>query len=703
MKAIAKREFQSYFHSFIGSLFIATILFIIGIYVTVYNLLSGLPDLTYVLSGATFIFMIAVPVLTMRVLAEERRQKTDQLILTAPISIGKIVAGKFLALGGIFTIPILIISIYPLILNQFGEAAIRESYVTITAFYLYGLTCIAIGIFVSSLTESQVIAAVITFGLLFLGYIMTGICNILSSTGNWLTEVLSTFNLLSHFHHLASGIFDIKSVIYYLTSILLFLFLATQSIQKRRYSISVKKLQMGAYSTIMAVAMVIMVVLLNLLVGKIPAKYTNFDVTSNQLYSLSEETQQLVGGLEETVNIYVLSGESSQDTVLQKTLEQYDSLSDKLKISYVDPVVNPKFHTQYTDASVTMNSLIVESSKRSKVVDYHILYESVFDYTTYTQSVTGYDGEGQISSAISYVISDDMPKMYILEGHGELELESDFYTIIEKANLAYETINLLQYEAIPEDAECLLINAPTSDFSEDDTHKVLEYLKAGGNALIITAWTQEPMENFQKLLEYYGISLAEGLVLEGDINAYYQSPFYLLPTIEYDTVTDAVSDSFVFVPYAQGLLLPETPAEGLELTTLLSTSTEAYAKVDLTNSTDYTKQKADTVGPFVLGVKAIKTEADTSSSALIYSSEGLFTVSADEIVSGANIKLFTSSLEALVETLPAGVSIPVKSYGMNYLTMSQSSLVFTSSMITLVIPLTFLISGFLVWFKRQKR
>lgn len=183
----------------------------------------------------------------------------------------------------------------------------------------------------------------------------------------------------------------------------------------------------------------------------------------------------------------------------------------------------------------------------------------------------------------------------------------------------------------------------------------------------------------------------------------YQSPFYLLPTIEYDTVTDAVSDSFVFVPYAQGLLLPETPAEGLELTTLLSTSTEAYAKVDLTNSTDYTKQKADTVGPFVLGVKAIKTEADTSSSALIYSSEGLFTVSADEIVSGANIKLFTSSLEALVETLPAGVSIPVKSYGMNYLTMSQSSLVFTGSMITLVIPLTLLISGFLVWFKRQKR
>ncbi|MCI6554022.1 MAG: Gldg family protein [Lachnospiraceae bacterium] len=702
MRAIAKREFQSYFHSFIGCLFIVAVLFITGIYTTVYNLLSGLPDLTYVLSGVCFIFIIAVPLLTMRVLAEERRQRTDQLILTAPVSVGNIVAGKFLALGGIFTIPILIISVYPLILNQFGKAALLESYVSLAAFYLYGLTCIAIGIFVSSLTESQVIAAVITFALLFLGYMMRGICNMISAGGNWLTKLLGAFDLLSHYENLASGIFDVKSLVYYLTLIFLFLFLTAQSIQKRRYSISVKKFKMGAYSSVMIAAMVAAAVLVNLFVGEIPARYTTFDATSNRLYSLSEETKALAEGLEEKISIYVLANEGSQDTTLQKTLEQYAALSDQIEVSYVDPVVNPKFHTQYTDASITRNSLIVESGKRSRVIDYSSVYETSFDYSTYSQIVTGYDGEGQITSAISYVISDDMPKMYLLEGHGEIVFESDFYAAIEKANIDYETINLLQHEAIPEDAECIVINAPASDFSEDDTNKVLDYLKAGGNALIITAWTRENMSNFHKILEYYGVSMAEGLVLEGDMDAYYQSPFYILPTVEYDSVTDSVSGSFIFAPYAQGLLLPEEPEEGLELTTLLSTSQESYTKSDLESLTEYTRQETDVSGPFVLGVKAVKTEGDSSSAALIYSSESLFTSSADAMVSGANRKLFSSSLEELAEAIPTGVAVPAKSYDTEYLTLTQSNVVLMGCTITLVIPLAILTGGFLVWLKRRK-
>ncbi len=701
MIAIFKKEFLSYFHSFIGSLFIGVILFITGIYVTVYDLLSGYPNIAYALNGVLFIFIICVPILTMRVLAEERKQKTDQLLLTAPVSVGKIVIGKFLALAAIYSIPVLVICAYPPVLNCFGEVPMLQSYISILAFYLYGLTCIAICVFVSSLTESQVIAAVLSFGLLFLGNMMTGICGMISSTGNWLTKILSAFNLVTRFNALVQGTFDVKAVVYFVTLIAVFLFLTTQSIQKRRYSVSVKKMKMGAYSVTMTAVTVAGAVLLNLFVAEIPANYTTIDVTSQKLYSLSAETKELVKNLNEEVQIYVLAGESTQDTTVQKTLEQYQVLSDQIKISYVDPMVNPKFYTQYTDAVISQNSLIVESSKRSKVIDYDSIYERTIDYTTYTQSVTGYDGEGQLTSAIAYVTSDDMPKMYLLEGHGELSFETSFYDTIEKANIEYETINLLQHETVPEDAECIVINAPTSDFSEDDTNKVLEYLQKGGNALIITTWTTEDMTNFHKILDYYELTVADGLVLEADPNAYYQSPFYLLPTVSSDAMMDSIAGSFIFVPYVQGLLLPETTRDDLELTTLLSSSEEAYAKADVNNTMDYAKGENDVEGPFALGVRAVKQSGDTESVALIYASENIFTDAADVMVSGMNMKLFAAGLDELAEST-VSVAIPVKNYEMNYLTVNQTNVVWIGLLITVVIPFAILISGFILWFRRRR-
>ncbi|NLL76987.1 MAG: ABC transporter permease [Clostridiales bacterium] len=701
MAAIFKREFKSYFHSFIGSLFIGIVLCITGIYVTVYNLLSGYPKLSYALSGIIFIFIISVPILTMRILAEEKRQKTDQLILTAPISVGKIVAGKFLALGVVFTIPVLVICVYPLVLSGFGTVFFLESYIAVFAFYLYGLTCIAIGVFISSLTESQVIAAVISFAVLFLGYVMAGICNMISSTGNILTKILGAFDLIARFNNLVEGTFDLKSVVYYISIILLVLFLTTQSIQKRRYSVSVNSLKMGAYSSALVTISIIVAVFLNLLVAEIPSKYTTFDVTSNKLFTLSDETEELLSNLQENVTIYVLSNESSQDTTLKKTLEQYKELSKHVNISYVDPLVNPKFYTQYTDASVSRNSLIVVSDKRSKVVDYGSVYETSVNYTTYESTVTGYDGEGQITSAIAYVTSDNMPKMYILEGHGELAFETDFNDTIAKANIDYESINLLQHDSIPEDAEGIIINSPTSDFSEDDTNKVLDYLQKGGNAFIISTWTEKDMTNFHKILDYYSVSVADGLVLEGAEGAYYQSPFYILPVIESDTITSSLGDTFIFAPYAQGFVLPEETEEGLSLTPLLSTSDQSYARADVDSTTDYAKQETDVAGPFTLGVKAVKTNGGAESTAVIYSSENLFTDAANAMVSGANMKLFAGSLGELTEETE-GIAVPAKSYEEGYLTIPQSYIILIGLLITVIIPLAVLAGGFIVWFKRRK-
>ena len=230
MKAILKRELKAYFQTVIGWLFIAATLALFGLYFYVYNMYYGSPDITSTLSAITFVFLITVPVLTMRSLAEDRKNKTDQLILTAPVSVEKIVAAKFLATAGVFTACVLIICISPLIMSIFGTVAYAQSYVGVLGFWLYGLACIAIGTFVSSLTESVVISAVLTFVMLFLGYMMSSITNLISSTGNLLTKILGCYDLMTHMDNLLSGILDISGIVYYVTLIILFLFLTVQSI-----------------------------------------------------------------------------------------------------------------------------------------------------------------------------------------------------------------------------------------------------------------------------------------------------------------------------------------------------------------------------------------------------------------------------------------------------------------------------------------
>lgn len=703
MRAIYKRELKAYFQSFLGFLFMAAILFLTGLYFTVYNLMSGYPYFNYVISSVVFVFLISIPVLTMRILAEERKQKTDQMILTAPVTVGAVAAGKFLALLTIFAIPTAIISFYPLILGFFGSVPYGETYLGILGFFLYGAACISVGILISSLTESQVISAVLTFAFLFLGYVMYGICNLISSSGNLLTRLLGSLDMYSRFSSLLNGTLDIPAVIYFMSFTVLMLFLTVQSIQKRRYSVSVKSLTAGAYSTGLIAIVTGLVVIVNLVAAELPANIAKVDVTDSRIFSLTSTTKEFVKEMKEEVTIYVLAAEGSQDTVLGTTLERYDELSDKIHLEYVDPAINPRFYTQYTTASVTANSLIVVSDKRSRVIDYGDIYETSVDYTTYSSTTTGYDGEGQITSALDFVTSDDMPKIYLTEGHGELELGSTFTDAITKENIDYESINLMNYDAVPEDAQCLIIDAPTSDFSRDDAQKVLDYLNQGGNAIVISTWTDTEMPNFHKIIDAFGLSVTEGLVIETNTNHYYQAQFYLLPKIEYNDITSELYNSYyVFAPYAQGIRVPDEEDGEIAYSTLLSTSDDAFMRKDLENEEDFKKTEADEAGPFALGVRAVKTLEEGESTLLLYSCENLFTDNANQMVSGANLQLFGKSVSSLTES-SVSVSVPVKSYDISTLLVPQTQLLILALCTTVLLPLVCILAGFIIWLRRRKR
>ena len=183
MTAVYKRELKSYLTSMVGYLFIFFVLIVTGIYFSAYQLAAAYPKFEYTLSALTFIFLIGVPILSMRVLAEERKQKTDQLLLTSPVSVGSIVMGKYLALVTVYAIPVLVMCAYPLIMSKFGAVFLSSAHMAILGFFPSWLRqTLQSAYFMSALTESQVVAAVLTFVLLFAFYMMGGISSFFSQT-----------------------------------------------------------------------------------------------------------------------------------------------------------------------------------------------------------------------------------------------------------------------------------------------------------------------------------------------------------------------------------------------------------------------------------------------------------------------------------------------------------------------------------------
>lgn len=287
MVAIYKRELKAYLTSMTGYIFMAFIMFLVGIYFTAYNLTYGYAYFGYVLSASVFAFLIVVPILTMRLLAEEKRQKTDQILLTAPVKVMDIILGKYLAILTIFTIPVVLFCFYPLILSSFGTVSFSMAYTSIVGYFFLGAAYLAIGMFISSLTESQVIAAVLAFGALLVSYMITGLTQFISSTAfasfmgftiiiviigviaysmtknyafaagtalvlecittvlylidstlfaSSIVKILNVIDLASRYENFVNGIFDLTGIVYYLSVILIFIFLTVQSLQKRRWS-----------------------------------------------------------------------------------------------------------------------------------------------------------------------------------------------------------------------------------------------------------------------------------------------------------------------------------------------------------------------------------------------------------------------------------------------------------------------------------
>lgn len=237
MLAVYRRELQAYFLTPLGYVFMGSFLLVQGVFFAFGNILSASSSFSTMFSNLTFIFMLVVPILTMRLMSDERRNKTDQLLLTSPASLWSVVIGKFLAACTVFLITLCITGVYVAILSFYGNIAFGEVLVNYVGFFLTGCCLIAVGLFISSLTESQVTASIATFGVILLLYLLDSMIPLITVDFlGWLVVALNWLSVFQRFSNFALGIFSLTGVIYMISFAFVFLFLTVQAIEKRRWS-----------------------------------------------------------------------------------------------------------------------------------------------------------------------------------------------------------------------------------------------------------------------------------------------------------------------------------------------------------------------------------------------------------------------------------------------------------------------------------
>ena len=475
-------------------------------------------------------------------------------------------------------------------------------------------------------------------------------------------------------------------------------------------SVSTRAFRVGGYS-VLAVAIVLAIAIAaNLLIGAIPTQYTQLDTTSNDLYSISEQTEAVLGALEDDVEVYWIVRDGQEDATLKVLLQRYASMSDHLTVTQKDPDVYPTFVQQYTD-SVTDNSLVVVCGDRSRYVDYYDIYE--YDMSNYYYSGSydvSFAGESALTSAIDYVTSDNLPTVYTLTGHGESELSTDYASAVADENIQTEELSLLTLDAVPEDADAILIYAPQSDISAEEADMLTAWLQKGGKLFLIT----DPLEsgdeltNLQSVMQAYGVTAQPGIVVEGNQDHYaWGTPYYLLPTENSHTITDPLRSEgyYILLPIAQGLTVSDELPDGVSVTELLTTSSAAFSKVAGYDLTTYEKEDGDIDGPFALAV-AIEAESDTDEAAQIVwiSSASILDDSANQMVSGGNRDLFLNALSWLCGQDDEGsLTIRSMSLSYDYLTIPTGTVSLLTVLSIGIIPLCYLGIGIYIHIRRKRR
>lgn len=459
--------------------------------------------------------------------------------------------------------------------------------------------------------------------------------------------------------------------------------------------------QGGTYSLAVTVIVLAILIAVNFFVSALPTTLTQYDISSAKLYSITSNTKVVVNALDKDVTIYWIVQSDEEDDILENLLGKYESLSEHIEVVKKNPDIYPTFAQQYTSETVQNNSLVVECGERSRFISYGDIYLYETNMNSYSYDVS-FDGEGAITSAIDYVVSEDLPKVYVLEGHGETELPAAFSEQLEKENIELSTFSLLTADSIPEDADGILIYAPSSDISEEEKGLLDEYVSGGGQLVVMAGPAEDgTLTNLYSILADYGVEAAEGIAIDTDRGHFaFQAPYVLLPDIASSEITDPLIEEryYAIMPIAQGLIVGEDTGTAT-VTELLTTSEASFSKISGYALSSYEKEEGDIDGPFAVAV-SVENEKEGK---IIWFASSLFL---DEMYnaysSGANLDLAMNAMSSIIGESEA-VAIRSKSLNYNYLTISDSTASLIKTIMIAVFPLSYLGIGIYVIVRRRIR
>ena len=458
----------------------------------------------------------------------------------------------------------------------------------------------------------------------------------------------------------------------------------------------------GSYSLFVTAIVLAILIVINIFASALPTSLTKYDISASKLYSITSNTKVVVNNLQQDITIYWVVQADMEDAIIENLLGKYESLSSHIEVIKKNPDVFPTFTEQYTDEDVPNNSLIVESGDRYRYISYDDLYETEFDSYSYTYVTSGFDGEGAITSAIDYVVTEDLPQLYVLEGHGEAELPATFTDSVDKANIEVNSLSLLTVDEVPEEADAIVIYAPESDISEEEKTMLADYADNGGKLLVMAGPVEgTTLTNLNSLLSDYGVEMTEGIVIEGDRNYYaFGYPYILMPEMASSNITDTLiaENYYPILPLAQGMTVGTT-TKGT-VTELMTTSYDAFSKVAGFELASYEYEDGDIYGPFTL---AVSIETNGAGQIIWFSASDFLDDMYNAYSSGANVDLAMNALSSLIGEREA-IAIRSKSLNYNYLTINDSTASTLKTLMIGVFPIVYLGIGiFVIVRKRGKQ
>ena len=334
----------------------------------------------------------------------------------------------------------------------------------------------------------------------------------------------------------------------------------------------------GSYSVGMIALVICMVIVVNLIAGQLPENVKSIDISDNNIYGVSKTSKKVLNKLDKKVTFKIYAEKDSTDTRIKSFIKKYTALSDKLSVTWIDPVLHP---AALTKAGVEKDTIVISCKDTGKTkslsFDDILVSDSYSYYTTGSSSASEFDGEGQFTSAINSVTSEQTEKMYYTTGHGEATFSDSVTKLFSKNNLTTDEVNLMMTGEIPDDCDLLFMDAPSKDISDDEKTLLLNYLKKGGKVFIILGDPEDETPNLDEVLKEYGMQEADGYI--ADMQRSYQGNYYyIFPEITAtDNLANNLESEMVLMINAHGLTTTDPARDTITTTAFMQTSDNSYA------------------------------------------------------------------------------------------------------------------------------